>query len=232
MPVNGQTFRDWFVSSYMISNETLLHRNPVTGEPNPINLGWLDDSMTLNGPTEEDSHYIADTGASPQSMIDQVAAYRETMNELTAATIAQGGFYWQLLDGSAAQLNTGINNTTNPSSCLAHLRSVCVAAPSMWKRYSLYSIPSGGRGMTTQGFTDWSSEFLLTRGPYAMLGYTWAGCTNGQEAWPRAAEWDEDFGSPTGNCAEVGTSGVFQRDWTLATVAWDCNAQHGSITRK
>jgi hypothetical protein len=51
-----------------------LHRNPVTGEPNPINLGWLDDSMTLNGPTEEDSHYIADTGASPQSMIDQVAA--------------------------------------------------------------------------------------------------------------------------------------------------------------
>jgi hypothetical protein len=29
----------------MISNETLLHKNPQTGEPQPIGLGWLDDSM-------------------------------------------------------------------------------------------------------------------------------------------------------------------------------------------
>ena len=28
-------------------------------------------------------------------------------------------------------------------------------------------------------FTDYTAEFLLTRGPYALLGYTWAGCTNG-----------------------------------------------------
>jgi hypothetical protein len=39
-----------------------------------IGLGWLDDSMRLNGPTEEDRNYIADTGASTAEMKEQVAA--------------------------------------------------------------------------------------------------------------------------------------------------------------
>ena len=43
--VNGVTMREWFVNEYMISNETLFHKNPATGEPQPIGLGWLDDSM-------------------------------------------------------------------------------------------------------------------------------------------------------------------------------------------
>jgi hypothetical protein len=36
----------------MISNRTLLHKHPQTGEPQPIGLGWLDDAMTITGPTE------------------------------------------------------------------------------------------------------------------------------------------------------------------------------------
>eukprot|EP01046_Picozoa_sp_COSAG06_P082016 COSAG06_NODE_29098_length_562_cov_1.954644_1_plen_86_part_00 len=46
-----------------------------------IGLGWLDDSMQLTGPTEEDKHYIADTcGVNTSTkcvkeMESQVAAY-------------------------------------------------------------------------------------------------------------------------------------------------------------
>ena len=36
----------WFVDEYMVTNETLLHKNPKTGKPQAIGLGWLDDSMT------------------------------------------------------------------------------------------------------------------------------------------------------------------------------------------
>ena len=80
-------------------------------------------------------------------------------------------------------------------------------------------------------------QFLLTRGPYAMLGYTWCGCTNGQQMRPRAAEWDEDFGEPTGGdtaaCKETAAgSGIYAREWSEATVEWNCNTMHGSITRK
>jgi hypothetical protein len=230
--VNGQTFRDWFISEYMISNETLLHKNPITGEPQAIGLGWLDDSMEMNGPTEEDPNYIADTGASTQDMQEQVDAYQESMNALIETVIPMGGFFWQLMDGSGAHLNSGINTTVDPTTCETYLRSVCVPNPSIFKRFMLYNIPNGGKGASTQSFTDYTAEFLLTRGPYALLGYSWAGCTNGDEVWPRAAEWDQDFGSPIdASCFETSTAGVFTRTWSLATVTWNCTAGHGVITR-
>jgi hypothetical protein len=148
--VEGQTFRQWFVYQYMISDETLFHKDPVTGQAQPIGLGWLDDSMTPNGPTEEDPNYIADTGASPSDMAAQVASYRESMNLLIETVIPMGGFFWQLMDGGGAKLNTGINNTTDPATCLAYLRTECVASPPSWKRFQLYSIPDGSKGQTAQ----------------------------------------------------------------------------------
>ena len=189
--------------------------------------------MTLNGPTEEDPNYVADTGAGPADMQAQVDAYRESMVALTNATIALGGFYWQLMDGGGARLNTGINATVDAATCASILRAACVPAPSQWKRFQLYSIPDGGRGASQRCFTDYTAEFLLTRGPYALLGYTWAGCTSGAEVWPRAAEWDMDFGEPVdAHCRETAPgSGVFVRDWTAAAVSWDCVARHGTITR-
>ena len=50
--MDGQNFSEWFVNGYMVSAATLLHKNPRTGESQPIGLGWLDDSMTSKGPTE------------------------------------------------------------------------------------------------------------------------------------------------------------------------------------
>ncbi len=63
--------------------------------------------------------------------------------------------------------------------------------------------------------------------------YLNSGCTDGGTENPRAPEWDEEFGAPLGTCAETAPgSGVFSREWTGATVQFDCNAGHGSITRK
>ena len=166
--VGGRTFTDWFVNEYMVTNETLFHKNPVTGEPQPIGLGWLDDSMTPNGPTEEDPNYIADTGASPSDMASQVAAYRASMNALIARVIPLGQFFWQLMDGGGAKLNTGLNQTVDAATCLTYLRTVCTPQPPNWKRFQLYNIPDGGFGASLQSFTDYASEFLLTRGPYAL----------------------------------------------------------------
>ena len=71
-------------------------------------------------------------------------------------------------------------------------------------------------------------------GPYyALLGYSWAGCTNGQQMRPRAREWDEDFGEPVGGAAcKERAAGVYVREWTGATVLWDCSVGHGKIVRK
>ena len=122
------------------------------------------------------------------------------------------------------------------------LESLCVGAnasatPSAWNRMQMYNVPDGGKEATEGNFTDYTAEFLLTRGPFAMLGYSWCGCTNGEEMRPRAKEWDEEFGEPRGVCKERSPgSGVFEREWDHATVSWDCNgadgAAHGKITPK
>merc|ERR1712083_442004 len=104
--------------------------------------------------------------------------------------------------------------------CRQTLRSLCMPKPKSWKRMQMYNIPKGGSGVTPAGFTDYTAEFLLTRGPYAILGYSWCGCTNGQQSRPRAKEWDEDFGEPIGGlaCTETGEdTGSFQRRWSKAT---------------
>ena len=56
--------------------------------------------LSLSGPTEEDSHYIADTGASPASMVAQTAAFQESMYQLVQKVRSLGGFWWQLMDAS------------------------------------------------------------------------------------------------------------------------------------
>merc|ERR1719301_98037 len=89
----------------------------------------------------------------------------------------------------------------NITQCKQTLRALCVPKPTSWNRMQMYNIPKGGAGVTPAGFTDYTAEFLLTRGPYAILGYSWCGCTNGNEERPRAVEWDEDFGVPHGSCA-------------------------------
>lgn len=229
--VDGRTFSDWYVNEYMITSETLLHKNPQTGEPQPIGLGWLDDAMRSNGPTEEDQNYIADTGASNEDMQAQVVAYQESMLELKKKAIPMGGYWWQLMDGN------GMHNlaSMNATQCKTTLRDLCVPKPRTWNRMQLYNIPHGGKGVTAAGFTDYTAEFLLTRGPYAILGYSWYGCTNGQDAPLVANEWGQDFGEPIGGAACVETFSetgiIFERKYSKATVQWDCDAGQGKISQ-
>lgn len=230
-----------------------------------------DDSMTMNGPTEEDSNYIADCGFSTADMQAQVDAYHTTITQFDEAVYAAGGvrlgsggvascgsecapthslrgvstafltfpsfpprkFTWMMMKWDGARLNTDLNNTTDTASCKAILEAACVPSPPKWNYFEGYALPHGGFGASPQSFTDYTAEFLLTRGPYAILGYTWFGCTNGGTENPRAPEWDNEYGVPLNTCSETSPgSGIFSREWEQATVSWDCNARHGKIARK
>jgi len=238
--VEGRNFTEWFVNEYMVTNETLYHKNPETGKPQVIGLGWLDDSMRKNGPTEEDRNYIADTGASPQEMQEQVAAYEASMLALKKKVVPMGGYWWQLMGGSPTSLANS-RTPVSPTQCAKQLKNVCVAKPGAWNKLTMSNIPGGGKGLKEDKLLDYTAEFMLTRGPYAMLGYSWYGCTGSANAKggaspdpPRAKEWDMDFGgAPTAACAETGANtGVFSREYPKATVEWDCAAGHGSIKWK
>lgn len=244
------SFADWFINSYMLSSETLGHK------PQPISLGWLDDSMSVRGPSEENPNFIADTGSTPQDMQDHVAAYTANMARLTDAVVGAGGFYMQLTQRGpqirpiAADCYNDCGNVT-PKQCAATLREDwCVAEPPAWKNAATYlmrPVQSSTNTNMTHGDEDGSgsirvnpvsatqaaAQFLLTRGPYAWIGYFDWQTQGGISNWPRPPEWDTDYGAPDGPCSETGEgTGIFTRRWSKATVTWDCNEAKGTIVVK
>jgi hypothetical protein len=94
-----------------------------------------------------------------------------------------------------------------------------------------FSPGSCAKGFDPGNLTDFDADlanFLLSRGPYAYLGNGWTGCSRIFE-YPDALNLD--YGEPLGLCAEIGIgTGVFERNWTKATVRMDCNSWTPSIT--
>ena len=81
------------------------------------------------------------------------------------------------------------------------------------------------------------ATFLLVRGDYAWLGYSWIGCTSGTKSAddmsPRPAELDEDYGTPVdASCSWNAATQTATRAWTKADVSFDCSAWEGSIKKK
>jgi hypothetical protein len=83
------------------------------------------------------------------------------MAALREKVIPLGGFWWQLMDGGGVKLNSG---SVTPAQCKSTLQTLCVPNSTSWNKMQMYNVPKGGSGVTTQGFTDYTAEFLLTRG--------------------------------------------------------------------
>jgi len=202
------------------------HKNPETGEPQPIGLGWLDDAMTPTGPTESDTNYVNDTGANATEMEAQNAAFGESMRQLGVKVKALGGFWWQLMGDSGAGWpplagRDAAGGKQNETQCVATLRKLCVPEPAPWNKvqvrvttskalcghivlwldfawsttvvifaglvlqfYNMGGVGGGSgyvpcgppfdpidkihgfyNGTTPQDLTDYTAEFMLTRGP-------------------------------------------------------------------
>ena len=170
----------------MISNETLLHRPP-------INLGWMDDGMSLGGMSEgaPEPTWVHDTGSSPQDMQDHLDAFRANVARLQKETVARGGFYWQMIQGKGPEIRPIADQqpstchkpparNVSTEQCKSKLRQWCTPDPAPWQQAHLYLVcPASHHGGKSQnnGMADpdtaeqATAEFLLTRPAYAWIGY-------------------------------------------------------------
>ena len=115
-----------------------------------------------------------------------------------------------------------------PDECAATLRQhYCTAAPDAWRSAHIYQVWPTDPAIGEQAV----AEFLLTRGDYAWIAYSWSGCESHGE-FPRPAEWDVNYGGkPKAPCAETGRgTGIFTREYPHATVRWDCHRGAGTVT--
>lgn len=178
--------------------------------------------MTPTGPTEEDKNFRNDTGSSPEVMASLVRGYQDLIQRFQAAVMANDGFYWQMMRSEWP----GVKGETDKDKCVASLKNFCQPDPPSFHYYNRYQVNSQD---IIQNQTDYVAEFLLARGPYAVQGYGWLGC--GGTGWPRPKLWDQDFGEPSAPCMQSSAT-TFTRDFSKATVSWDCEAGHGSIMMK
>ena len=160
-------------------------------------------------------------GLTPAETEASVVAFNKTMLRMFDKLVGMGGFAWQLADE-----HWHVVRKTSPDVCAATLREWCVPKPPQWERAHFYRVSTD---QVTANATDFTAEFLLTRGPYAWLGFGWSGCFTEPRSRPEL--WDLDYGLPQGACQETGKgTGVFQRNYSRAAVKWDCPNGRGEIT--
>jgi hypothetical protein len=210
--VHGQTFRDWFVTSYML--------NAVGMSPLVSGYYW-DDYFSPSGDMGDNTpNATQDMGLTPADLQQLTDSYRANMAVLTNATIASGRFAWQLF------LQMRVSNAT----CAADLRTYCAASSPTQSRATLFLLSQQSPAWTGVDVVNDISNFLLVRGPFAWLGLTWMGCSRD---WRTPDELNLDVGEPAALCSETALgSGIFSREYSKVTVTTDCNTWSSSVCEK
>jgi len=222
----NSSFSEWFINEYIINSKTILHEG--------VTEMYLDDRVELWGIAEAEGNFINDSGVSSDDMKDLKAAFNANMERLYDRMIELGSFSWQMLGPAPRLVPFYFQNGTmradtalTPDACTQLLREYCRPNGTAEQRFLAY-INNPYVDNATIAAEQYTASFLLTRGPFAWIGYGWR--NPGTSFYPRPSQWDEDFGVPLEACSEAST-GIFQRKWSKASVDWDCHLGTGRIHR-
>jgi hypothetical protein len=193
---------------------------------------YFDDGWVGGLPQEVSSTVISDTGLSRTDVHDIQCAWQQTFAKAQRAIIDANGWNHQLFLTTANVITT----ETKRSACDAFYRASCAPNSTMQTDNLFYGFSGMGGGKwfaPTSPFLDIAS-FLLVRGKYAWIGYSWSQCWgwNGHKGdyFLRPDEFDYEVGRPLELCHETAPgSGVWKRQWSKATATVDCHTMNATI---
>lgn len=140
--VNGQTFQQWFIHSYMF--------NSVGSSPLVSGFFWDDHWPGASGdfPDASAGRIVEDTGMSTADLVSITAAYDTNMEVLQEYTLSQGKFAWQMLWTGGSPTSKGStcpSPLVNKQSCASDLRALCSpTSPQNQNRTMMYAFSPGG----------------------------------------------------------------------------------------
>ena len=222
----------WLRGEYMAGARFGLGNELVDGY-------FLDDDWSVNGPSEFEAGAVAKMGLSDDDVANMTAAWQRNMAACQSAIVEAGGFNWQLFQTEAAPRNASAD------ACREWFVGACDGGSAFQTRAVRFALrvdkrPRPEPWAAPDNATD-LAVFLLARGDYAWLGYSWMGCGCGWDdppdgdmdcaGYPRPESFDVDYGEPLGLCEQTADH-VFTREWTKATVSYDCNLMRPSIAMK
>jgi hypothetical protein len=217
----------------------LEHMGGGMGMDHPAVDGLLlDDYWSAAGPSEIDSHMLADMGMSSADAAAMTAAWQSSLDQLFALAARRQKFISNM--GYSGDSLSG----ATPAQCTARLTSMCAQGLPVfgsWYVIDYQYIQPPAYGIEAPNAALDVAYFLLTRGPWAwiaggpMLGWHMSHWWTAGQARRidfhldlRPAEFNADYGEPLCSCVQQ-SPGVFVRQWTKANVTVDCNAMEGRI---
>lgn len=228
---NGSMLQQWLVDEYA--------GGAATGLANPNIDGFFIDDGWGSGPSEEDAHSVRDMGLDKAEVAKIRAGWAANMAAVKAKILQSGGFNWQMFDVNGG---TAAAAPFQKEQCTAYMRGTACKPSSPLQTKSLFygytDYQKDGQKGVLPYFEQDLAAFMLIRGPYAWLGYSWMGCNNDPNDkstatikyhFPEAL--GKDYGEPLGLCSETAPgSEVFHRAYSKANVTLNCKNWIGSIT--
>jgi hypothetical protein len=168
---NDSILIDFFLDEYFFGPTAL-------GAPDGVVRGfYVDDDWSSAGPSEMDKDAVQKMGMSKADVQAMIKAWAFNQQAWRDAVEDAGGYEWYFLFGGQ-QSAPGMNQTDPASTCTSYLRSMEGAdAPAQVNSTLFYGfsrvthqeawLPDGSLPYGEQDY----ALFLLSRGPYAFLGY-------------------------------------------------------------
>jgi hypothetical protein len=191
------------------------------------------------GPSEIDLYAQLDMGLTDEDIFVLTKEWRKTMYMIQVALLENKTYTWSLMLGQENANAQPLLLTA--TECTSTLREACTQFSTWQTSTMLFGFTVGG-SLLLQLEQD-LAFFLLARGPYAYAGYGLWGMTwpfNPEQRHgslpplpngvPLPKEFYFDYGGPHEICSEV-SDGVFQREWSRASVQLDCNNFAARIDR-
>ena len=247
-------FRDKSAADYYV-NTVVGSTDFGVGNPHVDGM-FLDDIAGLG---TELPGLLDDLDWTPRMVEDWNKAANETVARARELMLSKKKYNWQMFAEMAAPArSTCENGSTIPPRPgqlpFPGMKALCSASAPAAKQLPWLMHVFSGRGLDADQFScqpkigvvdcpklpemeQKIAAFLLGRGDYAYMGYSWAGCANGVKSpWNNSggtqfwapSRWSPtmayDFGAPLEpSCREVSPgSGVFERKYAHRTVRLDC----------
>ena len=169
------------------------------------------------GPTEVNGFCIEDMGLSAADVREIWLNWNATMQAVFHAVVNKQGYVYQMFN-----TNAGRDLVHPQAQCAAWLRAACSPGSAAYTQPLLFQYSNETKRPLPSASQD-MAQFLLVRGPYAWIGYSWDGCYPNVATYEVPELLNMDVGEPLEMCHES-SPGVFSRRWSRVTVALDCNS--------
>jgi len=201
-------FRNSSAGDYFIKEVVMGRGGTSAGDGTLVDGVFTDD---VRGLGEEHPYAAERMGLTKQEVAAIILATQEIWNRMATSLLGAHKYNWQMFGNE-----DGVKGSVTKQNCVSYMTGLC--KPEIQKIPMMMGITYDQATKSTPDIQQNIAAFLITRGPYAYIGYGWMGSF----VPPWSNLFDLNVGEPVGLCEQT-EKNVFSRRWTKGSATLDCN---------